>query len=250
MLTPELVARSVAAMRARVRVPVTVKCRIGVDDQDAEADLERFVRLLADAGCHTFIVHARKAWLQGLSPKENRNLPPLDWARVHRLQATHRDLVIVLNGGIGSIAAAECHLQAVGGVAVGRAAYQNPFMLAEVDRHLFGATDNAPTRRSVIEALVPYMDRHLSAGGRLNAIVRHILGLYSGQPRARAFRRLLSQEAPRGGAGIALLLEAMRIAESAPAGADRGPPGAGAAIRAGACGPTQAFALGFTDDRN
>jgi tRNA-dihydrouridine synthase A len=250
MLAPELVARSVAAMRARVRVPVTVKCRIGVDDQDAEADLERFVRLVADAGCRTFIVHARKAWLQGLSPKENRNLPPLDWARVHRLQAMHRDLVIVLNGGIASIADAERHLQGVAGVAIGRAAYQNPFLLAEVDSCLFGAADSAPTRRGVIEALVPYMDRHLAAGGRLNAIVRHILGLYSGQPRARAFRRLLSQEAPRGGAGTALVLEAMRIAESAAAVAGRSRSAAGPAASAGARGHAQGFALGFADDRN
>jgi tRNA-dihydrouridine synthase A len=250
MLTPELVARSVAAMRARVRVPVTVKCRIGVDHQDAEEDLERFVRLVADAGCRTFIVHARKAWLQGLSPKENRNLPPLDWARVHRLQAAHRDLVIVLNGGIASIPAAERHLQGVGGVAVGRAAYQNPFLLAEVDSRLFGETDSAPTRRGVIEALVPYMDRHLAAGGRLNAVVRHILGLYNGQPRARAFRRLLSQEAPGGEAGIALVLEAMRIAEGAAATAERSHSGASPASRACTCGHEQAFALGFADDCN
>ena len=125
-------------MRARVRVPVTVKCRIGIDDQDSEADLERFVDAVAGAGCRTFIVHARKAWLQGLSPKENREMPPLDYGRVYRLKAAHPELEIVLNGGIASLEEAEAHLAHVDGVALGRAAYQNPYLLAEVDRRLFG----------------------------------------------------------------------------------------------------------------
>ena len=122
-----------------MRVPVTVKCRIGIDDQDSEADLERFVSTVADAGCRTFIVHARKAWLQGLSPKENREIPPLDYARVYRLKAAHPELEIILNGGIASLEAAEAHLAHVDGVALGRAAYQNPYLLAEVDRRFFGA---------------------------------------------------------------------------------------------------------------
>ena len=213
MAEPELVADCVAAMQARVAVPVTVKCRIGIDDQDSEADLERFVSAVAGAGCRTFMVHARKAWLQGLSPKENREVPPLDYGRVYRLKAAHPELEIVINGGIGSLAEAEAHLAHVDGVALGRAAYQNPYLLAEVDRRLFGAATTPPSRREAIEALLPYAERHVQAGGRLNNIVRHILGLYHGQPRARAFRRHLSERAPREGAGTDVLREAMRLVE-------------------------------------
>ena len=210
---PSLVARAVDAMRARVAVPVTVKCRIGIDDQDSEADLERFVTTVAAAGCATFIVHARKAWLEGLSPKENREVPPLDYGRVYRLKAAHPELEIVLNGGITSLGEALGHLDHVDGVALGRAAYQNPYLLAEVDRRLFGAAQPPPSRREVLEALIPYAEHHLAAGGRLNNVTRHILGLHHGRPRARAFRRHLSEHAPRSGAGIEVLLEAIRIAE-------------------------------------
>jgi tRNA-dihydrouridine synthase A len=213
MAEPDLVARCVAAMRARVAVPVTVKCRIGIDDQDSEAALDRFVAAVAGAGCTTFIVHARKAWLAGLSPRENREVPPLDYGRVYRLEAAHPPLAIVLNGGIGSLDEAEAHLARVDGVALGRAAYQNPFLLAEVDARLFGEARPAPTRREVLEALVPYVERHLAHGGRLNNIARHIHGLYHGRPRARAFRRHLSERGPREGAGIDVLLQAVRIAE-------------------------------------
>src|SRR5204862_4454806 len=156
MAEPELVADCVAAMLRSVRVPVTVKCRIGIDDQDSEVALQRFIDVVAGAGCRTFIVHARKAWLQGLSPKENREVPPLDHARVHRLAAAHPSLDIVLNGGIGSLEEAEAHLTHVDGVALGRAAYQNPYLLAEVDRRLFGAAAPAPSRSAVLEALIPY----------------------------------------------------------------------------------------------
>jgi tRNA-dihydrouridine synthase A len=234
MHTPELVAHAVAAMRARVSIPVTVKCRLGVDDQDGEADLDRFVRRVAAAGCRTFLVHARKAWLKGLSPKENRNLPPLDWDRVYRLKRDHPELVIVLNGGIGSIADAERHLARVDGVAIGRAAYQNPYLLAEVDVRIFGEKATPPTRRAVLETLIPYIDEHLRAGGRLNSIVRHILGLYNGEPRARVFRRLLSEAAPRRGAGVALLLEAIRTVERETATAGRPAPSLGLACAGGA----------------
>jgi tRNA-dihydrouridine synthase A len=213
MAEPELVARAVDAMRARVRVPVTVKCRIGVDDQDSEADLERFIAAVAHAGCRTFIVHARKAWLEGLSPRENREVPPLDYPRVYRLKAAHPELEIVLNGGIGSLGEAEAHLARVDGVALGRAAYQNPYLLAEVDGRLFGAAGPAPSRRAVLEALIPYTGRHLRSGGRLNNVTRHVLGLYHGRPRARAFRRHLSELAPRPGAGIEVLRQALEIAE-------------------------------------
>jgi tRNA-dihydrouridine synthase A len=200
-------------MQRSVRVPVTVKCRIGIDDQDSEADLARFIATVADAGCSTFIVHARKAWLQGLSPKENREVPPLDYERVFRLKADHPHLEIVLNGGIESLEQAAAHLGKVDGAALGRAAYQNPYLLAEADRALFGSTDAPPSRRQVLEQLVPYAERHLRGGGRLNNIVRHILGHYHGRPRARVFRRHLSEQAPRDGAGIDVLLEAIEIAE-------------------------------------
>jgi len=213
MAEPGLVARSVAAMRARVAVPVTVKCRIGIDDQDSEADLERFIAGVAAAGCRTFIVHARKAWLQGLSPKENREIPPLDYARVYRLKAAHPELEIILNGGVASLAEASAHLEAVDGVALGRAAYQNPYLLAEVDRALFGGDVPMPTRREVLEQLVPYTEAHVRGGGRLNNVTRHILGLYHGRPRARAFRRYLSENAPREGAGFEVLRQALAIAE-------------------------------------
>ena len=213
MAEPDLVARCVAAMQARVSVPVTVKCRIGIDAQDSEADLERFVSTVAAAGCRTFMVHARKAWLDGLSPKENREIPPLDYGRVYRLKVAHPELEIVINGGITSLDAAEAHLGKVDGAALGRAAYQNPYLLADADRRLFGAGTDAPSRRMVIEALIPYTERHLRSGGRLNNIARHILGLYHGRPRARAFRRHIAEQAPRAGASAAVLLEAMRIAE-------------------------------------
>jgi tRNA-dihydrouridine synthase A len=213
MAEPQLVGRCVAAMQRRLSVPVTVKCRIGIDEQDSERDLDRFIGTVADAGCSSFIVHARKAWLKGLSPKQNRELPPLDYARVWGLKAAHPELNIIINGGIASLAAAHAHLQQVDGVAIGRSAYQNPYLLASVDRHLFGAAEPPPTRRAVLEALVPYVATHLNNGGRLNNVVRHMLGLYSGQPFARAFRRHLSQHAPRPGAGIDVLLEAMALIE-------------------------------------
>jgi tRNA-dihydrouridine synthase A len=213
MAEPDLVADCVAAMRKSVRVPVTVKCRIGIDDQDSEAALDGFVRAVAAAGCTTFIVHARKAWLQGLSPKENREIPPLDYARVFRLKAARPDIEIVLNGGIGSLAEALVHLQQVDGVALGRAAYQNPYLLGEVDGSVFGEAPAIASRRHVLEQLVPYVERHLRSGGRLNNVTRHVLGLYHGQPRARAFRRHLSEQAPRQGAGVDVLLQAIAIAE-------------------------------------
>ncbi len=214
MASPDLVARCVAAMRARVRIPVTVKCRIGIDQQDSEADLEHFIATVAGAGCSTFIVHARKAWLQGLSPKENREIPPLDYDRVYRLKLAHPELVIVINGGIETLAEAEQHLQHVDGVMLGRAAYQTPYMLADVDRRLFG--DEAPrlSRGETIELLIGYARGHLQRGGRLNNVTRHVLGLYHGQPRARAFRRHLSQHAVGSGATADVLRAALDIAEA------------------------------------
>ena len=213
MAEPELVAACVAAMQRQVKVPVTVKCRIGIDEQDSERDLQRFIDVVADAGIRTFIVHARKAWLQGLSPKQNREVPPLDYARVYRLKAAHPELTIVLNGGIENLDAAAMHLEHVDGVMLGRAAYQTPYILAEVDRRFFEAGAKVPTRAEAIEGLIPHIERHLAAGGRLNNVVRHVLGLYHGEPRARVFRRHLSENAPRDGARLATLIEAVSIAD-------------------------------------
>ena len=215
MAEPDRVAECVGAIGSRVRLPVTVKCRIGIDDQDQEADLARFVGRVAAAGCRTFIVHARMAWLQGISPKENRELPPLDYARVYRLKAAHPELEIVLNGGIADLDEAGRHLARVDGAMLGRAAYQDPYLLAEVDRRFFGASAPPPSRAEVVERLVPYVARHLERGGRLNNVARHCLGLYHGRPRGRLFRRYLAENAPREGAGPAVLREAVRIAEAA-----------------------------------
>jgi tRNA-dihydrouridine synthase A len=212
MAEPDLVAECVAAMRAAVSVPVTVKCRIGIDDQDAEASLDQFVGAVAEAGCRTFIVHARKAWLKGLSPKENRDVPPLDYGRVHRLKARRPKLEIVLNGGIDSLAAAEAQLAHVDGVMLGRAAYADPYLLAEVDGTLFGSNETPPSRLDVIRAFMPYVEAELAKGARLNQMTRHILGLFHGQPHARAFRRHLAEHAHLDGAGVEVLAAARRIA--------------------------------------
>ena len=188
-----------------------MKCRIGIDDQDAEESLDRFIDGVAQAGCRTFIVHARKAWLRGLSPKENRDVPPLDYGRVARLKARRPELEIVLNGGIESFAGAEAHLGEVDGVMLGRAAYADPYLLAEVDRALFGADETPPSRLDVLDRFVPYVEAQLAKGAPLNQMTRHILGLFHGQPRARAFRRHLAENAHLDGAGIDVLLAARRI---------------------------------------
>lgn len=213
MAEPELVAGCVAAMQRQVDVPVTVKCRIGIDDQDSERDLQRFIDVVADAGCRTFIVHARKAWLKGLSPKENREVPPLDYARVYRLKALRPELTIAINGGIGDLDAAAEHLQHVDGVMMGRAAYQTPYVLAGVDRRFFDADAVVPTRLEAVEGMMPHIERHLAGGGRLNNVVRHMLGLYHGEPRARVFRRRLSENAPRESATLSTLREAVSLVE-------------------------------------
>ncbi len=215
MAEPALVAACVAAMQAAVKVPVTIKCRIGIDDQDAEADFERFIKTVADAGCRIFIVHARKAWLQGLSPKENREIPPLDYDRVHRLKLAHPELTVVINGGIGDLDQAAGHLAHVDGTMIGRAAYQTPWLLADVDHRLFGAPPSTRTRGDVLRQLIPYIERHIAGGGRLHNVARHVLGIYHGEPGGRAFRRHLSEQGVRVGAPAAVLEEAIVIAESA-----------------------------------
>ena len=216
MAEPEVVAECVAAMRGSQPVPVTVKCRIGIDEQDAEDDLRRFIDVVAAAGCTTFIVHARKAWLKGLSPKENREVPPLDYGRVYRLKAARPELEIVINGGIETIAAAQAHLDHVDGVMVGRAAYQNPAILADVDRMIFDTADESSTRAEVLRAIVPYVEEHLSRGGRLSNITRHVLGLYHGQPRGKVFRRHLSEKATDISATADALHEAIALVEFHP----------------------------------
>lgn len=213
MAEPTLVGDCVAAMRAAVAVPVTVKCRIGIDDQDAEADFQNFIETVAASGCGVFIVHARKAWLKGLSPKENRDIPPLDYNRVYRLKAARPDLTIIVNGGIDTLVACEGHLAHVDGVMLGRLAYQEPFILAEVDRRLFGVGGADVSRAEALECLVPYVEQHLRAGGRLSNITRHILGLYHARPGGRLFRRHLSENAVRRDAGVDVLKEAMQLAE-------------------------------------
>jgi tRNA-dihydrouridine synthase A len=211
MAEPALVAECVAAMADASALPVTVKCRIGIDDQDAEESLDRFVDTVGAAGAGTFIVHARKAWLKGLSPKENRDVPPLDYGRVLRLKQRRPDLEIVLNGGIESFAGALSHLPGVDGVMLGRAAYADPYLLVEVDRALFGSTETAPTRLDVLDRFVPYVEAQLAQGARLNQMTRHILGLFHGQPRARAFRRHLAENGHIDGAGLEVLQGARRI---------------------------------------
>ena len=211
MAEPDLVAECVAAMGDSSALPVTVKCRIGIDDQDAEESLDRFIDHVAEAGCRTFVVHARKAWLKGLSPKENRDVPPLDYERVLRLKRRRPDLEIVLNGGIESFASAESHLPEVDGVMLGRAAYADPYLLAEVDRAMFGSAETPPARLDVFDRFVPYVEAQLAKGARLNQMTRHILGLFHGQPRARAFRRHLAENAHLEGAGIEVLQAARCI---------------------------------------
>lgn len=211
MREPERVALCVDAMRARTHVPVTVKCRIGVDDHDSENNFSRFIDIVADGGCKIFIVHARKAWLKGLSPKQNREVPPLDYDRVYRLKARRPDLTIIINGGIETLDDAEQHLQHVDGIMMGRAAYQNPYVLAGVDARFFASQVPPPTRAHVMKAMIPYAHRHIERGGRLNNIARHILGLYHGQARARAFRRHLSEAATNENANGDVLRRALEI---------------------------------------
>lgn len=212
MEEPDLVARCVEAMAETVSVPVTVKCRIGIDDQDAEASLDRFIDTVADAGCKTFIVHARKAWLQGLSPKENRSVTPIDHDRVWRLKQRRPELEIILNGAINSVAESHIHLQHVHGVMLGRAAYADPYLLAEVDRTLFGEGEAPPSRTEVLDSFMPYVEAELARGTRLNQMTRHILGLFHGQPRARAFRRVVAENAHLPGAGLDVYRQARDVA--------------------------------------
>jgi tRNA-dihydrouridine synthase A len=213
MAEPQLVADCIAAMRDAVKIPVTVKCRIGIDDQDDDADLQNFVETVAATGCTTFIVHARKAWLKGLSPKENREIPPLNYERVYRLKASLPHLTIVLNGGMESLRAAADHNGNLDGVMMGRAAYHNPWLLCDVDPRYTDQSAPAATRREVVEAMIDYAPRYLNIGLPLHRITRHMLGLYHAQPGGRLWRQHLSTESCKRGAGIEVLKNALEVVE-------------------------------------
>lgn len=214
MEEPELVAHCVDAMRQKVDIPVTVKTRIGIDDKDSYEFLGDFITKVSAAGCDTFIIHARKAWLQGLSPKENREIPPLDYPRVYQLKQDFPGLHISINGGIKSFEDMHTHLAQLDGVMVGREAYQNPYLLAEVDQKIFGLDSQVMSRDQVVDAMLPYVEAHLQSGGRLNHISRHMTGLYQGIPGSRSWRRHLSENAHKPGAGIEVLLKAREMMHS------------------------------------
>ncbi|MCI0999705.1 MULTISPECIES: tRNA dihydrouridine(20/20a) synthase DusA [Ochrobactrum] len=217
MQTPEVVARCVEAMKAAVSVPVTVKCRIGVDDQDPEVALDALADLALAAGADALWVHARKAWLKGLSPKENREIPPLDYDRVYRLKQRLGDVFFGINGGITTLDEAKTHLEQMDGVMLGRAAYHNPALLAEVDARLFGDEPVAVEMADIIEAMCDYTDRHIASGGRLSHVSRHMVGLFSGLPGARRWRQMLSTDATKPGATSAVLREAYAVVTEASA---------------------------------
>jgi len=211
MAEPALVADCVAMMKARVAVPVTVKCRIGIDEQDPEAALDALTCAVEPARVDALVVHARKAWLKGLSPRENREVPPLDYGRVYRLKAAHPRLTVVLNGGIANLGQVAKHLDQLDGVMMGRAAYQEPWRLLGVDPMLFGAPSQLATPKAAAEALIPYIERELARGTRLHAITRHVLGLFRGVAGARAFRRHLATHAVRPGADAQTYRDALAL---------------------------------------
>jgi tRNA-dihydrouridine synthase A len=211
MAEPELVGESIAAMKAAVSIPVTVKCRIGIDDQDPEPALENFAQAVKRAGADALIVHARKAWLKGLSPKENREIPPLDYDRVYRLKRAHPEMTIILNGGVGSVEDALAHLQHVDGVMIGRAAYQEPWRLLAIDALLFSETARFASAKEAAAALAPYIQREIAVGTRLHAITRHLHGLFHAVPGARAFRRHLAGASSAPHADAEYLLAALAL---------------------------------------
>jgi tRNA-dihydrouridine synthase A len=216
MAEPLLVGDCVAAMKAAVAVPVTVKCRIGIDDQDPEAALDALADAVVAAGVDRLVVHARKAWLRGLSPRENRSVPPLDYARVHRLKARLPALDVVINGGIASLAEAGAHLERLDGVMMGRAAYQEPWRLLAVDSALFGAPASWPSLYAAAEAMIPYVEREVAGGVRASSILRHMVGLFHRVPGARAFRRHLATWSAKPGAGAEVLRDALGLVTPSP----------------------------------
>lgn len=232
MAEPELVRDCLGAMRAAVKVPVTIKCRIGIDDQDEEDDFTHFIETVMQSGVTTFVVHARKAWLKGLSPKENREVPPLNYQRVYRIKQKHNDIDVIINGGINTIDDALEHLKHVDGVMLGRAAYNTPWLLADVDSRIFGDVAQVTDPLAVVERMKPYVARQLEQGVWLQNITRHMLGLFHGMPGGRLWRRVLSEQAPKPGAGIEVLeMAAKEVADriNRPAGGPPVHPGASCA---------------------
>ncbi len=209
MLEPDLVAECIAAMIAAVKIPVTVKCRIGVDNQDSYGSLKNFIEKVSATGCNVFIIHARKAWLNGLSPKENREIPPLQYAVVRQIKQDYPDLTIVINGGIKTLEQVDEHLQFLDGVMMGREAYANPYLLAAINEKYFAT--KSQSREAIIEALIPYVEEQLQKGVRLPSIVRHILGLYHGEPNARQWRRFLTEQGRAKDVDATLLHESLRV---------------------------------------
>ncbi|PSU25423.1 tRNA dihydrouridine(20/20a) synthase DusA [Photobacterium aquimaris] len=206
----DLVAQCVAAMREVVDIPVTVKTRIGIDDQDSYEFLTHFIQTVSEkGGCDNFTIHARKAWLKGLSPKENREIPELDYPRVYQLKQDFPQLTMAINGGIKTFEEMEQHLQHLDGVMVGREAYQSPYLMAEVDQRLFGSDRPVMKRREVVEAMYPYIERQLANGSYLGHITRHMLGLFQSMPGARQWRRYISENAHKPGAGIEVVQQAL-----------------------------------------
>ena len=213
MAEPELVAECVSAMRAKVDIPVTVKCRIGIDDMDDESALDNFVSIVAEAGCEHFIVHARKAWLQGLSPKENREVPPLRYDVVYRLKQARPALRITINGGIKTLEAMQQHLERVDAVMLGREAYHNPYLLSQFDAQFYASEEAPRSRSEVAQAMLPYIERELAEGTSLHSMTRHMHGLFLGCRGAKAWRRYLSENDNAPDAGIDVLLEALKRLE-------------------------------------
>ena len=209
MAEPQLIAECVSAMQAAVAIPITVKNRVGIDDQEDYADLHHFIDTVSQAGCQTFIIHARKAWLKGLSPKENREIPPLRYDLVYQIKQAFPALEIIINGGITTLEQCQQHLQHVDGVMVGREAYHNPWLLAQVDPLLYGTPAPLESRQAALLAILPYVQAQLDAGVPLGHISRHLLGLFQGMPGARAFRRLISENAHKPDAGVKLLRDAL-----------------------------------------
>lgn len=208
MLQPELVAENVRAMKSATDLPVTVKCRIGVDEQEPKQALWTLVEQVANAGCEVFLVHARKAWLQGLSPKQNRDVPPLDYPLVYQLKQDFPELEIVINGGITTLEQCKMHLEQVDGVMVGREAYSNPFLLSTVDEQLYQVADRGVSRELVLEKYIDYAQQQLEQGVRLNQLTRHVVGLFHGEPRSRLWRRYISENAHLPNSGVEVLHQA------------------------------------------
>jgi tRNA-dihydrouridine synthase A len=217
MSDPHLVAECVAAMQAKVNIPVTVKTRLGIDEQDSYEFLTQFIEVVSAAGCKTFILHARKAWLSGLSPKENRDVPPLNYQRVYDIKKDYPDLHVSVNGGIQSLDEVQTHLKKVDGTMLGRIVYHDPYRLATADSAIFGQVDQGLSRHEIVEAMLPYISQRMAVGRSLKSITRHMLGLFQGQPGAKAWRRYLSENAHMKGARIEVIEDALKLVPDASA---------------------------------